>query len=436
MHLTTRGVILLLVTTPFMIGGTWLPWLEWVGLALALLVVLLMVLDWSQAGDVGQFEVQREYDSKLDLGERNPVHLTLVNRGRRPARFQLRDEPPDAFEIETRILEGTIRARQTWEGTYYVRPLRRGDYEFGDINLRWHGPLALVVRQGRIERSHPVRVYPSLVDVRRYELLLRRNRLQELGLRQARTYGEGTEFERLREYLPDDSYRRIDWKATARRHRPITIEHETERSQNIIAVVDTGRMMQSPVERISKLDYVINAVLLLGYVATGMGDRVGLMTFASEVGHFLQPREGRQQFRRMLELLYAVEPQPVEPDYVRTFNYMAHKHRKRSLVVVFTDVSGGTSMASLVQSTLVLARRNLPLIVAISDPDIHMAAAQPLSDSQSVYERAAAMQLLDDRKAVLDTLAQKGVWVLDVPANNLSLSIINRYLEVKGRNLI
>src|SRR5690606_14870605 len=123
-----------------------------------------------------------------------------------------------------------------------VRPLRRGDYAFGDINLRWPGPMQLVVRQGAIPAAVGVKVYPNLLDVRRYDLMMRQNRLQEIGLRHTRLPGQGTEFERLREYRPDDEYRRIDWKATARRLRPITIEYQIERSQNIVAVLDTGRM--------------------------------------------------------------------------------------------------------------------------------------------------------------------------------------------------
>jgi uncharacterized protein (DUF58 family) len=292
------------------------------------------------------------------------------------------------------------------------------------------------LRQAQIEATGPVKVYPNLLDVRRYDLFLRRNRLQEMGLRHTRMFGEGTEFERLREYLPDDEFRRIDWKATARRHRPVTIEYQTERSQNVIAVLDTGRMMQSPVARIAKLDYVVNAVLLLVYVVTGKGDKAGLMTFADDVIQFIGPRQGRGQFYRMLETLYAVEAQPVEPDYRRALNYLALKQRKRALVVIFTDLSGGMSMQSLVSHVSVLARRNLPLVVTISDPDIHAAARRRPSDSLAVYQRVAAARLLDERQVALDTLRRQGVLTLDVPANQLSTAVINRYLELKGKRLL
>jgi uncharacterized protein (DUF58 family) len=275
-----------------------------------------------------------------------------------------------------------------------------------------------------------------LLDVRRYDLLLHRNRLQEMGLRRSRMFGQGSEYERLREYLPDDEFRRINWKATARRNRPVTLEYQTERSQNVLAVVDAGRMMQSPVAQIAKLDYVVNAVLLLAYVATGKGDKVGLMTFADEVTRYLGPAQGRRQFYRMLELLYAVEAEPVEPDYRRALSYLALKQRKRALVVIFTDLSAGVSMHSLVSQVAVLRRNSLPLVVTISDPDVHAAASQRPSDSLAVYQRAAAGQLLDERLVALDSLNRQGVLTLDVPANQLSTAVINRYLELKERTVL
>lgn len=416
--------------------GTFLPALEWSGWGYALLVLGALYLDWRLAGDVRRFDIQREHEKRLSLGVDNAIQLHLHNQVGRKATVWLRDEAPDEFTISDRILPAQAAAHGAWQGVYHVRPLRRGDYRFGDTNLRWRGPLGLVIRQGKVKAAETVKVYPNLLDVRRYDLLLRRNRLQEMGLRHTRQFGEGTEFERLREYVPDDDFRRIDWKATARRNRPITIEYQTERSQNVLAVLDTGRMMLSPVAQMAKLDYVVNAVLLLAYVATGKGDLVGMMTFADEVNHFLRPRQGRGQFYRMLEMLYAVKASAVEPDYRKALSYLALKQRKRSLVVIFTDLSGGISIQSLVQQTSMLARSSLPLVVTISDPDIQTAARQIPDDSLAVYQRAAASQLLDERQVALDTLRRQGVLTLDVPANQISTAVINRYLELKGKMMI
>jgi uncharacterized protein (DUF58 family) len=434
--LTVRGTLLLLFAAPIIAAATWAQALQWVGYIYLIFVILLLVLDFRLAGKIDQFEISRQNDSKLSLGADNPIHLQLRYSGLRPVSFSVRDEPPEAYQTDLRILTGEVDGRGLWFGTYHVRPLRRGDYHFGDLNLRWRAPLGLLVRQGRIPAAAPVKVYPNLLDVRSYDLLLRRNRLQELGLRHTRMYGQGTEFERLREYLPDDEYRRINWKATARRHRPVTVQYQTERSQNIMVVLDTGRMMQSPVADMAKLDYVINASLLLAYVASGKGDNVGMMSFADDVSLFLRPRQGRGQFYRMLEMLYALNAQPVEPDFRRALAYLALKQRKRSLVVIFTDLSGGLSMQALVAHMSVLARRSLPLVVTISDPDVHAAARQIPHDSLGVYQRAAASQLLDERRVILENLGRQGVSTLDVPANELSIAVINRYLELKGKTLL
>jgi uncharacterized protein (DUF58 family) len=407
--------------------------MEWIAWGYFIAVLSVIFVDWRTAGDIKQFELARKHDNKLSLGAENSIRVSLRNRSWRGASFRIRDEAPELFRIETRTMEGQVGPRGEWSQTYHVRPLRRGDYQFGDLSLRWAGPLGLVVRQASVEAKESVKVYPNLLDVRRYDLLLKRNRLQEMGLRTTRQFGEGTEFERLREYLPDDEYRRINWKATARRNFPVTTEYQTERSQQVIAVLDVGRMMQSPVADIAKLDYVVNAVLLLTYVATGKGDRVGMMSFADDVQHYLSPRQGRGQFYRMLELLYAVEPQPVEPDYRKALAYLAVKQRRRALVVVFTDLTGGASLNSLVAQMAMLARSSLPLVVTISDPDVVDASKMQPSDSLDVYERAVANQILDERRVILDSLRQRGVLTLDVPANQLSMSVINRYLELKGR---
>jgi uncharacterized protein (DUF58 family) len=433
MLFTTRSLLLLLITAPLLALATWFPFMQWVAWAYLLAILVMHFTDWRLAGKITQFDLLRTHDTKLSLGAENPVGISLRNSSWRAVDFTVRDEAPEQFKIEMRTMQGHAAPRGVWETIYHVRPLRRGDYQFGDLSLRWLGPLGLVTRQARVDAKDPVKVYPNLLDVRRYDLLLRRNRLQEMGLRTTRQFGEGTEFERLREYLPDDEFRRINWKATARRNFPVTTEYQTERSQQVMAVLDVGRMMQSPVADIAKLDYVVNAVLLLTYVATGKGDRVGMMSFADEVMHYLGPRQGRGQFYRMLELLYAVEPQPVEPNYRKALAYLAVKQRRRALVVVFTDLTGGASLNSLVAQMAMLARNSLPLVVTISDPDVVNASQMKPRDSLGVYQRAAASQMLDERRVVLDSLRQRGVQTLDVPANQLSMSVINRYLELKGR---
>lgn len=436
MQLTVRALLPLLLTAVPLVLMTVTPAFGVPAFGWLTLLLALLLADLRLSPRPGDWEVRRRHDERLSLAAWNPVTVTVSLRGgRRPVRLWLRDEPPPTFGIaeSERILAGVLVPGEDLRLVYRLRPPRRGDYRFGDLNLRWESSLRLFRRQARFPAAEAVKVYPNLADVRKYDLLLRQNRLWELGLRNARLLGSGNEFERLRDYGPDDEYRRINWKATARRGKPIAVEYETERSQNLMAVLDVGRMMRSPVGDVAKLDYAINAVLLLAYVAVQKGDKLGLLTFADRPGLWLTPRGGKGQFLRMLEALYRVDGQPVEPDYTAAFSYLAAKQARRSLVLLFTDLTGSTGAEALVAGLIRLGRQHLPLLVTIADPTVQRLARAAVVDSRSLYERTVAAQLLDERRLTLDRLRAQGVATLDVPADELSVAVIDKYLELKAR---
>ncbi|MCS7060803.1 MAG: DUF58 domain-containing protein [Anaerolineae bacterium] len=415
----------------------------------ALYAAALMGLIWLErrlSDPPHVFSIERHHDQRLSLGADNVVTLIVRHRGARDTHIQVRDEPPDEWlyaiarhapdQAGPPIFRAALPVRAEHTFQYIVHPLRRGDYRFGHVTLRWLGPLGLFWHQHRFDLAAPAQVYPNIIDVRKYDLVLRSNRLQDLGLRATRRFGEGREFERLRDYQPDDDYRHISWKATARRHKPITMQFESERSQTIFVAFDAGRLMNAPVGDMKRLDYVINAVLLFSYVVLGKGDRVGMMTFADEVTHYLEPKSGRGQFYRMLDWLYRVEAQPVEPDFGRALSYLKSKQRRRALVVVFTDLTGGMSMQRLAAGVVALRPPHLPLVVTISDPTLKALSERMPESEAAAYERIVAQRVLDDRRAVLQRLEAQGVMTLDVPAAQLSSAVINRYLEIKGKGIL
>ncbi|MGH2543959.1 MAG: DUF58 domain-containing protein, partial [Ardenticatenaceae bacterium] len=347
-----------------------------------------------------------------------------------------RDEPPDEYDVSERILEGRVSASSPLTLRYTVTPHARGDYTFGNTTLRWPGPLGLIVKQHTYTTAAPVKVYPNLLEVRKYELLARTGRLTELGLRRARIFGRGTEFERLRDYTPDDEFRQISWKATARRAKPIAIEYQTERAQTVITLLDAGRLMRAPIGSLAKLDYAINTTLLLGYVAGLRGDYVGNLAFADDILSYLPPRTGRAQFHRLLETLYNVQSQPTVPDYHQAISYLKAKRPKRALVILFTDLAAGSNLQEMFAAIGSLQPRHLPMVVTMNDPGVLALARQPASSTTAVYERAIAEQLLDERRLILDKLEQRGVLTIDVPASQLTTSVINRYLSLKARGIL
>lgn len=439
MQMTKRLLALLLATALPLAAGLWLPDLIWLAVAWLLGVAVIVITDLRLTPVAASWEITRHHDERLSLAVWNPITLTLRRRGDgRALRVWLRDTPPATFGITEadRLLMTEIAGGATTTLTYQLRPPRRGDYQFGDLYLRWNSALGLVRRQTRYPATEAVKVYPNLAEVKKYDLMLRRSRLAEYGLRATRLRGSGTEFERLRDYQPDDEYRRISWKATARRNKPISVDYQTERSQNLVALLDIGRMMRSPVGDVAKLDYAINAVLLLAYVAAQKGDKLGLLTFADQPQTWLAPRAGRGQFLRMLEHLYAVESQPVEPNYQAAVAYLAAKHAKRSLILLFTDLTGNISTANLVAQMGRLRRQHLPLVVTIGDPTVEHLADQSVIDSESLYQRTVAQRLLDERALVIEQLRSRGVLTLDVAADRLSLAVIDQYLALKARTLL
>ena len=439
MQLTVRGLLLLAATAMFFAAATFVGWLIWLGLAWLIGICALLLADWQLTPGPQDWTVARSHDARLSLAAWNRIELRVqLNAGSRPHPVWLRDEIPQSFGIadEQRILAGTAKPHEPEHWVYYLYPPRRGDYHFGDLHLRWESVLGLLRRQATFDAGANVKVYPNLTDVRKYDLLLRKNRLMEMGLRSARVRGRGTEFTRLREYQPDDEYRHINWKATARRGRPISTEFEVERAQNLVALIDVGRMMRSPVGDVAKMDYAINAVLLLAYVAVQKGDRMGALTFADEAQTWLRPRTGKAQFYRMLELLYNVQGQPVEPDFARAFGHFNSRQRRYSLALVFSDLTGSVSNDALVAGLLRLRRQHLPLLVTMRDPTVEAFARQPAADVTGLYRRTVSETLLRERELALEALRSRGVLTLDVPADRLSVALIERYLQIKARTLL
>lgn len=459
MLLTRRAFALFALAAIVLAGGLITPALIVIaGVYVALLIIALLA-DRRLSAQPTDFALRRINDQRLSLGANNRVVVQADYRGARPVRILARDEFPPQFSASTELLglaqliapsNGAPKRSLLGDGAgfvpigprgsarlrYTVRPPRRGDYHFGDLNLRWLGVLGLVLRQASFAATASVAVYPNLLDIRKYDLLARRGMLQEMGLRRSRRIGAGSDFERLREYQNDDEFRRIDWKATARRGKPTVRQFETERSRNIVAAIDVGRLMSAPVDALEKVDYCVNAALMLSYVAGMRGDRVGLLAFADDVQLWLSPKAGKGQFYRMLAQLYALQSQPVEADYGRAFAYLGVKLKKRSLLVVMSDLAYGSATTTLVSQMALLRQRHLPLLVTVNDPQLISLASQTPVDSASTYQRALAEQVLAERALTLDQLRQRGVLTLDVPANQLSVGVVNRYLELKSRGAI
>src|SRR5438309_1021247 len=265
---------------------------------------------------------------------------------------------------------------------------------------------------------------------------LRRGLRAMAGMRRARPPGASTAFAGLREYVRGDDVRRVSWTATARRDRPVVVEVEAERGQQVIIALDCGRLMTAPAGDLDKLDHSVNAALMLAWVAQAYGDRVGMMTFDDRVTNFIKPERGAIQLRRITEALYAIKPEYVEPDFGHAMTHLALRVGRRSMVVMLTDVQDPEASRELVAHALRLAARHLVLVVAMSDPAVLSARDAPIVSTSRAYEWAAAEEFVSSRHESFEILRRGGVLGLDVVAGRLSPALVERYLELKERALL
>lgn len=428
------------------VGGALLaPFGMWALLVLAVLLAAAAGLEAALFPDLRLLAIERVLPQRLSLGVPNEIALRITNNGRRALHLEVRDRAPFALIPAKQPGAFVLPPGVTAVHRYEVTPPARGAHTFETVDLRVTRFPGLVRRTAAIKLPGATHVYPNLRDVSRYALLLHRRRTHMLGIKVARKRGKGTEFETLRDYQPDDEFRDISWKASARANKLITQTFQVERSQNVMILVEAGRMMSAqvdadgrtpPEKRLTKLDHSINAALVLAQAAALKEDRVGVLAFAETVKTFRPPTRGRAQLTAIVDALHDLEPALCEPDFAMAFQTLKARAKRRSLVCLFTDVLDEESARLLTATLPLLLPQHLPLIVAVSDPTVsEMAAAVPYS-GQEAFTGAVASELLHERREILRGLRARGALVLDVAPGELSAAVVNKYLEVKARNLL
>ena len=433
MALTYRAWAVLSVGGLVALLGAARPDLLGLTLLIDLLAVVAIAVDALSLPRADAFRVQRRHERVLSLGAENRIELTLTHRLTTPRHARLRDEPPPLCDYDQREFALVLQPDQPAEVVYHLTPRYRGEARFEDAFLRVEGRFRLTTRDYRLPARESVPVYPNLLQLREYDLLRHRGRLQLMGFRQLRLRGQGTEFESLREYTLDDEFRRIDWKATARRGKPIVRDYQTERSQNVILLLDAGRTMLAEVEGKRKFDAVLNAALMLAYVAVQMDDKVGALVFADEVDLFSPPQRGRAQVGKLVDALHDAEPRMVESDYLYATTYLAKRWRKRSLIALFTDLIDPDASRMVLHAVGALRRQHLCVVITVADPRLHRWSQQSLDAPSDLYRRAVALQTLNDRMAAIRALERMGVHCIDAEPDTLVAALVNHYLQVKAR---
>lgn len=406
-------------------------------LAVALLgaIVVAVAVDYLRLPRRAAITVERAAPDTLGLGDTADITYTIRSAWSWPARATLYDRVPAGMSGEMGAADHDVPPLDERVFALPVVGETRGRYALGPVAMRITTPIALLARiavtQPRANES--ITVVPSLTNVRRFRLLALQNRLSEAGVRALKLRGDGTAFAGLRDYVPGDDPRLLDWKATARHGRLISREQTIERSQTVISLIDCGRAMTQLAGHYSRFEHVLSAALVLSDVAATSGDRVGLLAFDDQVRASMPPQRGDRALRGLHRALSGLEATLTEPDYLAAFRVLATSQRRRALVVFFTDVVDVRFAKSFISYAGRAAQRHLLVVVAIQNEAL-MAAAKPSTyGATALYRSAAAEELVHERDEALARMRGAGLVVLDVAPSRMAAAVVNRYLEIKAR---
>ncbi|WP_149240601.1 DUF58 domain-containing protein [Dyadobacter sp. 32] len=403
-------------------------------LVLAVLLVLadIFVLFRVKRG----FFARRSSPERLSNGDDNAITIFLENRYAFGAKVEVIDEIPHQFQRRDVLFKAHMEASSAQQITYHLRPVSRGVYAFGQVNVFVLTPLRLVKRRYRFEEKNEVAVYPSFLQMRQYALLAVANRLSEVGIRKIRRVGHSMEFDQVRNYVPGDDRRSVNWKATARKGDIMVNAYEDEKQQSVYCLIDKGRVMQSPFEGLTLLDYAINASLVMSNIAIIKQDKAGLITFSDTMGQIVQADRRNGHMQRLLEVLYRQKTRFMETDFERLCIAVKSQVRQRSLLLLFTNFETVEGMQRQLPYLRRLAKDHLLVVILFENTETKQLLDAPAESLEQVYLKTIAQRFYYEKKRITNELRQFGIQTILTPPQQLSANTINKYLELKARAAI
>ena len=411
-----------------------LPFLFLVGhiilVLLAISIFVDMILLYGKSKGIRSKRITAE---RFSNGDQNKVLLQIGNDYSFPVMLSVIDELPVQFQERNWMRKLKIDAGNNSEIEYSLRPVQRGEYVFGNVNIYVYSPLAIVKRRYIIEEEQLVKVYPSYMQMRRYQLLAVSNRLQEAGVKRIRRLGHSMEFEQIKEYVRGDDYRTINWKATARKSDLMVNNFTDERSQQIYCVINKGRIMKMPFDGMTLLDYAINASLVLSNVALVKHDKAGLITFAENVDSFLPADKKPTQMNLLQEMLYRQQTLFLEPDFEKLYSVIRGRITQRSLLVLFTNFESVYSLEREMASLKRIAKYHLLLVVFFENTELKTLTENKVSTIEDIYIKTIADKFVYEKRLMIKELHKNGIASILTTPENLTVNAINKYLELKTR---
>jgi uncharacterized protein (DUF58 family) len=379
---------------------------------------------------------RRTLAEKLSNGSDNPVFIHLENRYPFPVWAEVIDELPFQFQQRDTSFGLRLPTGATQVVEYSLRPLRRGVYGFGALNVFVRGPLQLVRRRYRFAQHQEVPVYPSFIQMRQYELLAASRQLSELGIKNVRQLNHSREFEQIRPYVAGDDQRTINWQASARKAELMVNQYQDEKSQPVYCLIDKGRVMQMPFEGLSLLDYAINAALVISNIAIKKQDKAGILTFSDTMGSMLPAAGKLSHVQKILDLLYHQKTRFLETDFEKLYLTVRARIRQRSLLVLFTNFETLAGAQRQLPYLRKLARHHLVLVIFFENTETRALLRKPVANTEEIYLKAIAEKFAYEKRQIVKELARHGIQSILTPPEKLTVNAINKYLEFKARGLI
>ncbi len=380
--------------------------------------------------------MKRDVSDRLSNGDNNPVSIYLENRYPFKTRWEIVDEIPFQFQRRDVLFEAELSSNETQLLRYELRPTKRGEYSFGAVNAFIKTPLGLVKRRYQSSQNKTVAVYPSYLQMRQYELMAISNRLTELGIKRIRRLGHSMEFEQIRPYVKGDDVRTVNWKATARRNELMVNAFQDERSQAVYCLIDKGRVMKSPFEEMTLLDYAINATLVLSNIALIKQDKAGLITFSEVIGQILPAERKAGQMQKILEVLYKQKTRYLESDYEILYAHVKKHIRQRSLLLLFTNFETLSAMRRQLPFLRQLAKTHLLIVVFFENTETSSLLKNPADNTEDIYLKTIAERFYYEKRRIVKELELYGIQAILTAPKDLNANTVNKYLELKAKGMV
>ncbi|MBK9285796.1 MAG: DUF58 domain-containing protein [Sphingobacteriaceae bacterium] len=374
--------------------------------------------------------------ARLSNGDSNELYLEIENLYAFKIKIKLIDELPVQFQQRDFLINIKLNSGEQKKLSYTVRPVERGEYHFGKINALICSPIGFIERHFVSGENFMLACYPSFLKLNQYELLAISNRLSEIGTKKIKRIGHSSEFEQIKEYVIGDDVRTINWKATARKNQLMVNHYRDERAQQVYCLIDMGRIMKMPFEKLSLLDYAINAALVLGHIAWIKDDKPGLIGFSDKINYQVQAERKGNQLLRLQETLYNAKTDFKESNYEMLLTYTRTKITQRSLFLLFTNFETLSGLKRQMKYLRKIATQHLLVVIFFENTELKELLNKKPESTFEIYEQTIAAKFDQERRQIIKELQQYGILSVYTSPENLTVNTLNKYLEIKTRSLL